>query len=140
MERRCRQPVVVDAARHAFPVGVTPIPICGALPTIVEAGGLETERKRSNQRAGRAVNGYRHGAVFGELIRHPRLRIKRIRVVLQQLTPHRLTDAVKPDSQHRVRQVLGGYLKTAGLGFDISIRSGDAYFHHVSDTREVPAH
>ena len=120
MEGWCCQLVKIDTARDAFAVIVAPIPIGGTPPAIIETCGLKTERKRANQHPGCIVNGYRYRTVLRKLIRNPRLRVKRIRVVLQQLIPLRCADAVKPNIQNRVWQVLRHHVESQGMRFNIS--------------------
>ena len=101
LESRGRQLIKIDTTRNAFTDGITTIPIRSTTPTVVKACGLETERKRANQSTGCIINGYGYGSIFRELIGNPRLRVKRIRVVLQQQILRRSTDTVKPEGQNR---------------------------------------
>ena len=121
MEGWCPQLVKIEAARDVFTGIVAPIPIGGTCAAIVETCGLNAERECANQRPGRVKNGYRYRAVYGELIGNPGFGVKRIRVVLQQLIPLRLADAVKPDGQNRVCQVLRRHVESNGMRFNIAI-------------------
>ena len=101
----------IDTTRNSFPEFITPIPISSTPPTIIKACGLKTERKCANQPTGCIINGCRYKTVFRELIWNPRLRVKRIRIVLQQLILRRFTDAIKSDRQNRVCEVLRGHFR-----------------------------
>ena len=57
MEGRGRQLVKIESARDAFSGIVAAIPVSGTVPTVIEACGLHSERKRANQHPGRVVNG-----------------------------------------------------------------------------------
>ena len=78
-----RQLVEIETTRNAFTEGIASVPICCTTLTVVETRGLETERKGANQFPRCPIDGYGYIAVFGELVRYPRLRVKRVRVVLQ---------------------------------------------------------
>ena len=109
------QLVEIDTTGDAFAEGIASVPICCTTLTVVEACGLETERKRANQLTRRIVNGDRYQTVFGELIGYPRLRVKWVPVVLQQEVLCRLTDVIKPDRQNCVCEVLRGHFDTENL-------------------------
>ena len=126
MEGWCCQLVKIESARDAFASVVAPIPISGTSAAIIETCGLNADRKRPNQHPGCVINGYRYWTLLRKLIGNPRLRVKRIRVVLQQLILLRFADSGKPNIQNRVWQVLRRHVESQGMRSNISIGTDNA--------------